>query len=146
MWFVTLIGIAICLLAVARLMRSEKCTLAKRFSGRKNINIEKQIKIFSEYNFLNESKSFLLFGEIAEVLEIEPEKLRLEDRFDNEIKSITGMEFDDHLSALTLLLESYAKKDNLSVDVSKLKNISDCLLALAKQKGRINAKGAHLDN
>jgi len=133
MWFATLIGIVICLVAVLLLKRSEKRSFAKHFSTRVNIDIEKQIKQFSESNSLNESKALLLWRDIAGVLEIDPKKLRLEDSFNSELKSIEGMEFDDHLSALTLLLEAYARKENLSIDFSKLKNISDCLSVLAQK-------------
>jgi hypothetical protein len=131
MWFAGLIGLGICIVSVVLLTKSETQMLRRRFSDRGHIPVDVQLTPFAGEHSLSLEKATLIWCEIAKTLQVEPEKLRIDDRFDRELKPIKGMEFDDHLSALTLLLQGWAREERKGMDVKSLITIGDCLIALA---------------
>jgi hypothetical protein len=104
----------------------------KRIADREPLSPD---QIFSRYykdSGLKEDFVVLVWGDIAKILALPAGKLRPCDKFNDELKPLTGWYFyDDHLEDLLTWADKYARNRGASVDPGEFKTLDDLVRRLS---------------
>jgi hypothetical protein len=96
-----------------------------RFKDRENLSPEQIFDMFYRETGCPRELVMDLWNEVADVLEIEPGKLRPTDRFDKELAAVEGWEFDDDLTALSAAAMHGCQTKGLEKDLSTIQTLED---------------------
>jgi len=102
----------------------------KRFEKRETKTLK---EIFENYyanlNF-DESEFIKTWNEIASILKLDPQKLRPEDRFKDELSPVKGYFVEDELSDLEEYLRIKCQKKDISFKGEKIKTLDELIRIL----------------
>lgn len=135
--FIAIFGILLCVVGVSLWKWQYQKNLVQRFAEREPC----QIVDLLQKRFSNETIVYAcaieVWKDIATVLGVKPELLRLDDRFDKELAPPTGWEFDSHMVDVEAVIFRHAKRRGVNVDITRMYSLSDCIQQLC---GIANAK------
>ena len=106
----------------------------KRFDHRESISLK---KIFANYYAnanLDESDFRRIWNEVASILELEPQKLRPEDRFENELSPVKGYFVEDELLDLQEYLRVGCKNRGSILGKRIIETLDEFIKLLCQKK------------
>jgi hypothetical protein len=121
----TVIGIV-----AIRLERERLPEKRQRFQTRQSISLKEIFEIYYAKDSLNESEFISLWIDIASILELDPEKIRPEDRFDTELAPVKGYMVEDELADLEEYFKIQCQRRGIEICHQKISTIDDFIRIL----------------
>lgn len=125
----TVIGIVAIRLARERLPEKRQ-----RFQTRQSTSIKEIFETYYAKDSLNESEFISIWIDIASILELDPEKIRPEDRFDTELAPVKGYMVEDELADLEEYFKIQCKRRGIEMGHQKFSTIDDFIRIITPKK------------
>jgi hypothetical protein len=104
----------------------------KRFRYREARNLE---SLFEEYysKTLHDKVRFeYVWNRIAQILKLDPKRLRPQDRFSCELAPVSGAEIDDELDELEEFILEEIGQIGIDADIQKIKTLNDLVMNICR--------------
>lgn len=120
-----LLAIAIVIAGYIYGQRRARREVEKRFLGRKKLSLEEVCYLFLHDNTNDANAVEEIITHVAHELSLDPELLRPDDRFDQELRPARGWEFDSGVTTLMLDLKDQAIRQGKTLDISTIRTLDD---------------------
>jgi len=110
-----------------------KAAKKRRFENREAMPVGEIYERFYASAGLEKAKVLKYWAEVADLLRLDPGRLRPSDRFDGELSPVKGAELGDEIEELSEHFASLCERESVGADFAKIKTLDDLIRTFSQK-------------